>query len=221
MMHFHNRSDAGRRLAAQLTVFAGQPDVLILALPRGGVPVAFEIACALHVPLDVWVVRKLGAPTIPELAIGAIASGGVQIVAPHITRELGLSHHQIEDIAARERMELERREKAYRGDRRPVDVARKTAIVVDDGLATGATMRAAIAALRHLHPARVVVAVPVAARAVCEQLGHEADDVVCLWTPADLDCVGQWYEDFTQTSDAEVCELLRRAEQQLQAGTAF
>ena len=219
-MHFHNRSDAGQRLAEQLTAFAGRPDVLILALPRGGVPVAFEIAVALRAPLDVWVVRKLGAPTIPELAIGAIASGGVQIIAPHIARELGLSHHQIEAIAARERMELERREKAYRDDRPPADVAGKTVILVDDGLATGATMRAAIAALRHLNPGRVVVAVPVAARSGCEQLAHEADEMVCLWTPADLDCVAQWYEDFEQTTDAEVCDLLRRAEQQVRPGTA-
>lgn len=219
-MHFQNRSDAGQLLAAQLTAFANRPDLLILALPRGGVPVAFEVARALRAPLDVWVVRKLGAPAIPELAIGAIASGGVQIIAPHITRELGLSHHQIEDIAARERIELQRREKAYRGNRPPVDVAGKTAILVDDGLATGATMRAAIAALRHLHPARVVVAVPVAAHTVCEQLAHEADEVICLWTPADLDSVGQWYEDFSQTTDAEVCDLLRRAEKQFQPGTA-
>lgn len=219
-MHFQNRSDAGRQLAAQLTAFAGHTNLRILALPRGGVPVGFEIARALHAPIDVWVVRKLGAPGIPELAIGAIATGGVELIAQDIARELGLSHHQIEGIAARERLELERREKAYRGDRPPVDVAGKTVIVVDDGLATGATMRAAIAALRHLKPARVVAAVPVAARTVCDQLAHEADEVVCLWTPSDLDCVGQWYEDFSQTTDEEVCELLRRASEEAEPGAA-
>jgi predicted phosphoribosyltransferase len=210
-MHFQNRSDAGRQLAAQLTQYANHPDLRILALPRGGVPVAFEIAQTLHAPLDVWVVRKLGAPGIPELAIGAIATGGVQLISPGISGRLGLSHRQIEEIAAPERIELERREKAYRGARPPVDVSGQTVILVDDGLATGATMRAAIAALRHRHPARIIVAVPVAARSVCDQLSREADQVICLWTPADLDSVGQWYENFSQTSDEEVCDLLNRA----------
>jgi predicted phosphoribosyltransferase len=212
-MHFHDRFDAGRQLASQLASFANHADVRVLALPRGGVPVGYEIARALRAPLDVWVVRKLGAPGIPELAIGAIATGGVQLIAPNVTRELGISHHQIEEIAARERLELERREKAYRGDRPPVEVAGKTVLLVDDGLATGATMRAAIAALRHRHPARIVVAVPVAARYICEELSQEADQVLCLWTPSDLSSVGQWYEDFSQTSDDEVCDLLNRASQ--------
>jgi putative phosphoribosyl transferase len=219
-MHFHDRFDAGRQLATQLASFANNPDVRVLALPRGGVPVGFEIARALHAPLDVWVVRKLGAPSIPELAIGAIATGGVQLIAPNVARDLNISHHQIEEIAARERLELERREKAYRGERPPVDVAGKTVLLVDDGLATGATMRAAIAALRHRDPARIVVAVPVAARYVCEQLSQEADQLICLWTPPDLSSVGQWYEDFSQTSDAEVCDLLNRASQPAQPPAA-
>jgi len=210
-MHFQNRSDAGRRLAAQLTPFANLPDLRILALPRGGVPVAFEIARALHAPLDVWVVRKLGAPGIPELAIGAIAPGGILVLSPGAARQLRIAPQQIEAIAAQERLELERREKAYRGSRPSIDVRGKSVLLVDDGLATGSTMRAAIAALRRLEPARIVVAVPVAAASVCAELAHEADDIVCLWTPIDLDSVGQWYEDFSQTSDAEVLDLLNRA----------
>lgn len=217
-MHFQNRSDAGRQLATQLTQYASQPAVTVLALPRGGVPVAFEIAQALHAPLDVWTVRKLGAPHQPELAIGAIAAGGVQFISPEVTRHLGISLQHIEAIAARERLELERREKTYRGDRPPIEVASQTVILVDDGLATGATMRAAIAALRHRHPARILVAVPVAAHSVCDQLSHQADQVVCLWTPVDLDSVGQWYDDFSQTSDEEVCDLLTRAAQCPQHG---
>jgi putative phosphoribosyl transferase len=212
-MHFHDRFDAGRRLAAQLTAYANRTDVLILALPRGGVPVAFEIARQLHLPLDVWVVRKLGAPGIPELAIGAIASGGIQLISATTTGRLNISAHTVEEIAHRERLELERREKAYRGDHPLTDVQGKCVILVDDGLATGSTMRAAIAALRQRQPAAIVVAVPVAAPSVCEQLAQQANQVVCLWTPIDLDSVGQWYEDFSQTSDAEVCELLNRASQ--------
>jgi predicted phosphoribosyltransferase len=210
-MRFHNRSDAGRQLAEQLTAFANQPDVRVLALPRGGVPVAFEIARKLHTPLDVWVVRKLGAPGIPELAIGAIAPGGVELISPEIIRRLRLPGQIIETIAARERSELERREKAYRGNRPPVDVTDKTVILVDDGLATGSSMRAAIAALRQRNPARIVVAVPVSAASVCALLQQEADQILCLFTPIDLDAVGQWYDDFSQTSDAEVCDLLMRA----------
>jgi predicted phosphoribosyltransferase len=207
-MRFTDRSDAGRQLAGQLSAFAHQPDVLILALPRGGVPVAFEIARTLRVPLDVWVVRKLGTPGIPELALGAVAPGGIQLLSSDIVRRFNIPGHMIEAIAARERAELDRREKAYRGDRPPVDVTGKTMILVDDGLATGSTMRAAIASVRLRQPARVVVAVPVAAGPVCAQLSQEADQVVCLFTPVDLDAVGQWYEDFTQTSDQEVCRLL-------------
>jgi putative phosphoribosyl transferase len=210
-MRFSNRSDAGRRLAGQLAPFDNQPDVRVLALPRGGVPVAFEIAQRLRVPLDVWVVRKLGAPEIPELAIGAIAPGGIELLSPDIIRRLQILPQAVEAIAARERAELERRERAYRGDSPPVDVTGKTAILVDDGLATGSTMRAAIASLRQRDPARIVVAVPVAALQVCAQLQREGAQVVCLSAPIDLDAVGQWYDDFTQTSDEEVCGLLARA----------
>ncbi|HEY3705409.1 MAG TPA: phosphoribosyltransferase [Terracidiphilus sp.] len=210
-MRFQNRSDAGRQLAAQLTAFGHQPDVLILALPRGGVPVAFEIARTLRAPLDVWVVRKLGAPDIPELAIGAIATGGIQLLSADTVHRLHIPPDVIQTIAARERAELDRREKAYRGDRPPIAVAAKTILLVDDGLATGSTMRAAIASLRQRQPARIVVAVPVAAHSVCTRLTHEADQIVCLFAPLDLNAVGQWYDDFTQTSDAEVCDLLHRA----------
>ena len=210
-MHFQDRSDAGRRLAVELAPFANQPDLCVLALPRGGVPVAFEIARALHAPLDVWVVRKLGAPGIPELALGAIAPGGIELISPDIARRLRIPPEQIEAIAARERLELDRRTQAYRGNRPPIDVRGQTVILVDDGLATGATMRAAIAALRRLEPARIVVAVPVAAPSVCQQVAGEADQFLCLFTPPDLDSVGQWYDDFSQTSDAEVNDLLTRA----------
>jgi predicted phosphoribosyltransferase len=209
-MRFHDRSDAGRRLAEQLASFRSQPDVQVLALPRGGVPVAFEIAQRLHAPLDVWVVRKLGAPEIPELAIGAIAPGGIQLLSADIIRHLRIPPEVVAGIAERERAELDRREKAYRGERPAVDVTGKTVILVDDGLATGATMRAAIASLRQRNPAGIVVAVPVAARPVCGQLQQEGSQVVCLSTPLDLDAVGQWYDDFTQTTDAEVCDLLAR-----------
>jgi putative phosphoribosyl transferase len=210
-MRFRDRSDAGRQLAEQLASFADQPDVRVLALPRGGVPVAFEIARRLHAPLDVWVVRKLGAPEIPELAIGAIAPGGIELLSADIIQRLHISPQVVEAIAAREYAELDRREKAYRGDRPPVEVSGKTVIVVDDGLATGATMRAAIASLRQRSPVRIVVAVPVAALMVCAQLRQEGSEVVCVATRTDLDAVGQWYEDFTQTSDEEVCDLLLRA----------
>jgi predicted phosphoribosyltransferase len=209
-MRFHDRSDAGRRLAEELAAFANQPDVQVLALPRGGVPVAFEIAQRLHAPLDVWVVRKLGAPEIPELAIGAIAPGGIELLSPDIIRQLRIPAEVVEAIATRERTELDRREKTYRSDRPPVEVTGKTVILVDDGLATGSTMRAAIAALRLRTPSGIVVAVPVAAQPVCIQLQREGSRVVCLSTPMDLDAVGQWYDDFSQTSDAEVCDLLTR-----------
>lgn len=219
-MYFQDRSDAGRRLAAELASFANLPGVRVLALPRGGVPVAFEIAQALRAPLDVWVVRKLGVPGIPELALGAIAPGGIQLISPDIARRLGIPPEQIEAIAARERFELDRREQAYRGNRPPVRVRGETVILVDDGLATGATMRAALASLRVLEPARILVAVPVAAASLAAQIAGEIDQLVCLWTPIDLDSVGQWYEDFSQTSDAEVCELLNLAAQIPASGSA-
>src|SRR5215469_2823567 len=210
-MRFQDRSDAGRQLVAQLSLFANHPDIRVLALPRGGVPIAFEIARELRAPLDVWVVRKLGTPRIPELAVGAIGPGGIQVIDPSVAQAMHMSPELIAEIAARERLELDRREAAYRPNRPPIDVRGKTAILVDDGLATGSTMRAAVAALRRLEPARIIVAVPVAAESVCARLALEADQVVCLFAPIDLDSVGQWYDDFSQTTDAEVTNLLSRA----------
>jgi putative phosphoribosyl transferase len=210
-MRFRDRSDAGRLLAEQLSSYADRPDVLVLALPRGGVPVAFEIARRLHAPLDVWLVRKLGAPGIPELAIGAIASGGIEIFNTDATRRLAITREQLDEIVARERQELERREAAYRGDRPPIDARNRTVILVDDGIATGASMHAAIAALRQLQPAEIVVAVPVASPSACALLNREANRVICLSAPADLNSVGEWYRDFSQTGDDEVNTLLERA----------
>jgi putative phosphoribosyl transferase len=212
-MRFHDRTHAGQLLAQRLSSYAGRPDVLVLALPRGGVPVAYEIARALHAPLDVWVVRKLGAPDQPELAIGALAPGGTQVLASGLIAELGIPPEELDRIAARERAELDRRLAAYRGDRPPIDVRGKTILLVDDGLATGASMRAAIASLRPLAPARIVVGVPVSDSGVCQRLAGQADEVVCLYHPPHLDAVGQWYEDFSQTTDQEVRKLLARAVQ--------
>jgi len=205
---FRDRADAGRQLAAQLLTYANRPDVLILALPRGGVPVAFEVAQALHTPLDVFLVRKLGMPGFAELALGALASGGMVIANAAIANPLGLRDRLIASIAARERRTLERREQAYRGDRPPPDMRGKTVILVDDGLATGTTMRAAVAALRQRQTARIVVAVPVAPLVVCAALRAEVDAVVCLITPEPFDAVGRWYADFAQTTDDAVRELL-------------
>lgn len=210
-MLFRDRNDAGRRLAAALQEFTGQPDVLVLALPRGGVPVGYEVARALNVPLDVFVVRKLGAPRQRELAMGAIASGGAQILNEDVIRVLGISPEQIEIAAIHEQQELERRERLYRGNRGPVSTREKTVILVDDGLATGSSMRVAIAALRYACARRIVAAVPVAAQSTCQTIGNEADSVVCLYTPFDFFAVGQWYENFSQTSDDEVRGLLARS----------
>jgi len=205
---FRNRTEAGRRLAEKLAAYAGRPDILVLALPRGGVPVGYEVARALGAPLDVFVVRKLGVPGYEELAMGAVATGGVRVLNDEIVRGLGISEHEIDAAVARELQELARRERLYRGDRPPPDVASRTVILVDDGLATGATMRAAVAALRQQHPARIVVAVPTASPDTCEALKAEADDVICAMTPEPFFAVGHWYEDFTQTTDNEVRELL-------------
>ena len=210
-MRFRDRSEAGRLLAEQLSSYANRADVLALALPRGGVPVAFEVARVLRAPLDVWLVRKLGAPGIPELAIGAIASGDVTTISTEATRRLAITSEQLEAITARERQELERREAAYRGSRPLIDVGGKTAILIDDGIATGASMRAAIASLQQFNPAAMVVAVPVASPSTLLHLRTEADVVVCLWTPPDLNSVGEWYTDFSQTTDDEVNALLERA----------
>jgi predicted phosphoribosyltransferase len=207
---FRNRTDAGRQLAEKLAAYANWPDVLVLALPRGGVPVGFEVARALGAPLDVFLVRKLGVPGYEELAMGAVATGGVRVLNDEIVRGLGLSDHEIDAVVARELQELARRERLYRGDRPPPDVAGRAVILVDDGLATGATMRAAIAAVRQQQPARIVVAVPTASPDTCEALKAEAGDVVCAMTPEPFLAVGHWYEDFTQTTDDEVRELLAR-----------
>ena len=206
---FRNRTDAGRRLAEKLAAYADRPDVLVLALPRGGVPVGFEVARALGAPLDVFLVRKLGVPGYEELAMGAVATGGGRVLNDEIVRGLGISEHEIDAAAARELQELARRARLYRGDRSPPDAAGRTVILVDDGLATGATMRAAVEALKQQHPARTVVAVPTASPDTCEALKAEADDVVCAMSPEPFFAVGHWYEDFTQTTDDEVRDLLR------------
>jgi putative phosphoribosyl transferase len=207
-MIFRDRRHAGRELGRHLVRYADRDDVRVLALPRGGVPVGYEVARALNAPLDVFVVRKLGVPGHEELAMGAIASGDVRVLSREVTDMLGISQQAIEAVAARERAELHRRERAYRGDRPAPDVAGRTVIVVDDGLATGSTMLAALRALRALSPAHLVAAAPVAARDTCELLRAEADAVVCAQTPAPFRGVGQWYHDFSQTGDDEVRELL-------------
>jgi putative phosphoribosyl transferase len=212
MARFQDRSEAGRRLAADLARFAGRDDVIVLALPRGGVPVAWEVAKALHVPMDVFVVRKLGLPGYEELAIGAIASGGVRLINEDVVRAHHVPPAAIEVIAASEQAELERRERLYRGERPFPDLRGKTVILVDDGLATGSTMRVAVEALRREGPARIVVAVPVSAPETCDALRDVADDVVCAITPEPFYAVGLWYQDFTQTTDAEVHNLLARAQ---------
>jgi putative phosphoribosyl transferase len=208
MTIYQDRLDAGQRLAEALAGYGGRDDVLVLGLPRGGVPVAAVVARALDAPLDVMIVRKLGAPWQPELAMGAIASGNVRLLNEQVVRLLGVDHETIDEVAEAESRELVRRERAYRGDRPPFDAAGKQVILVDDGMATGATMRAAVAAVRQMAPASVIVAVPTAAADTCELLRAEADRVVCLDTPEPFMAVGCWYRNFDQTSDAEVRELL-------------
>jgi putative phosphoribosyl transferase len=208
---FRDRNEAGRMLAAKLTVYANRPDVLVLALPRGGVPVAYEVARALNAPLDVFLVRKLGLPGHEELAMGAIASGGVRVLNDQVVRALNIPDYVIDAVAFWEKQELGRRERVYRGDRPPPDVQGRTVILVDDGLATGATMLAAVKALRQMQPARIVVAVPTASPETCDLLRAEADDVICAITPEPFHAVGLWYEDFSQTTDEEVRELLARS----------
>ena len=210
-MRFHDRADAGRVLAARLASLAGRPDILVLALPRGGVPVAYEVARALGAPLDVFLVRKLGVPGQEELAMGALAGGGVRVLNDEVVRMLRVPPEVIEDVTAAEARELERRERAYRDDLPPPDVRGRTVVLVDDGLATGSTMRAAVVALRQAGPARLIVAVPVAAAATVEEFRDEGVEVVCVTTPEPFFAVGSWYDDFRQTSDGEVRELLTRA----------
>lgn len=208
---FEDRAHAGRSLALALVRYSEVPDVLVLGLPRGGVPVAAEVAAALHAPLDVLVVRKLGVPGQEEYAMGAIASGGITVMNPELSSAVHEAHPAVRAVIERERHELERRELAYRGERVPIEVEGRPVIVVDDGLATGSTMRAAVLALRRRNPARVVVAVPVAAASTCAALGELADEVVCVATPEPFEAVGCWYEVFDQTSDDEVRVLLRAA----------
>jgi predicted phosphoribosyltransferase len=209
MRPFPDRAQAGRELAAVVAEHVQPPGVVVLGLPRGGVPVAAEVARALGAPLDVFMVRKLGVPGRRELAMGAIASGGVRVVNREVVDGLGVPDDRIAAVARREAAELERRERAYRGDAAPVAVVGATAVLVDDGLATGSTMRAAVAALRQQDAARVVVAVPVAPPSVCQSLAREVDLMVCLRTPEPFLAVGRWYRDFSEVSDDDVRELLR------------
>jgi predicted phosphoribosyltransferase len=213
---FRDRVDAGRALASMLGSYAGRDDVIVLALPRGGLPVAYEVARALGAPLDVFLVRKLGLPGEEEFAMGAIASGGIRLINEDVVHGYGVSDSQIEAVAATEQRELDRRERAYRDGRPMPRVAGRTVIVVDDGLATGFSMRAAVMALREQSPSRIVVAVPVAALDTCEEFRSIVDEVVCAETPEPFYAVGIWYEDFSQTTDDEVHELLAAANQQRQ-----
>jgi putative phosphoribosyl transferase len=209
---FRDRFEAGRRLAASLQHYAGHPNLLVLALPRGGVPVGYEVARGLHAPLDLMLVRKLGVPGHEELAMGAIASGGIRVISDDVVKALGIPDRAIATIAAHEEHELKRREQAYRGGRAALEVEGRTVILVDDGLATGSTMRAAVAALKAQSPKWLVVAVPVAAPETCEALRMEVDDVVCALAPEPFFAVGNWYQDFSQINDHEVRELLRHAD---------
>ena len=215
--YFTDRIDAGRRLAAALSSYAGRADTLVLALPRGGVPVAFEVARTLDAPLDVFVVRKLGVPGHEEFAMGAIATGGATLIDDTIVRQLRVTGAELDTVVRKEMRELERRERRFRGNRPPPDIAGRTVIVVDDGLATGSSMRVAVAALRQEHPGRIVVAVPIAPPETCAALRRDADDVVCAVTPEPFYAVGLWYDDFTQTTDDEVHDLLERGRSELAA----
>jgi putative phosphoribosyl transferase len=210
-MKYRDRTEAGRLLANKLMTYANRTDVLVLGLPRGGVPVAFEVARALEAPLDVFLVRKLGVPGHEELAMGAIASGGVRVLNYDVVNSQHIPAGVIDAVAADEQRELERRARIYRGDRPPPDVSRRTVILIDDGLATGSTMHAAARSLRSQNPAAIVVAVPVAAEETCHEFRDEVDEVICAYTPEPFFAVGLWYEDFSQTSDEEVRGLLAQA----------
>ena len=209
-MRYRDRADAGRQLATLLASYVDRDDVVVLALPRGGVPVAFEIARALRAPLDVFLVRKLGVPGHPELAMGAIASGGVRVLSHDIIGQLDVMPEEVDAVTEREGVELDRRDRMYRGDRPATPLAGRTVIIVDDGLATGATMEAAIQAVRQSNPARVIVAAPVGAAETCQRLRALADEVVCASIPDYFQAVGLWYERFDQTSDEEVIALLTK-----------
>jgi len=216
-MMFKNRTEAGQKLARHLTRYANRSDVIVLGIPRGGVTVAFEVATALEAPLDVFVLRKLGVPGREELAFGAIGGRGVRVLDPDVIESLGLSQLDIELVTLAEKLELKRREREYRGARNPLEVRGSTVILVDDGIATGSSIRAAIRALRQMNPARIVVATPVAPASTCNRLRSDVDELVCVETPEPFYGVGQFYRDFSQVSDEEVNELLDRAARQYRA----
>jgi predicted phosphoribosyltransferase len=211
-MIYRDRIDAGKQLAARLSDYVNRDDVLVLALPRGGVPVAHEVAKALHAPLDIFLVRKLGVPGHEELAMGAISTGGVRVINADVVDYLRIPARVVDAVVDTELRELARRERLYRGARKEPDVSGKTAILVDDGLATGSTMRAAVEALRQQHPARIVVAVPVSAPETCDEYRMGVDEIICAQTPEFFMGVGKWYSDFSQTTDEEVREILARSE---------
>ncbi len=206
---FQNRTEAGQMLGRELTAYTNHADLLVLGLPRGGVPVAFEVAKLLNAPLDICLVRKLGVPGNKELAMGAIASGGIRVLNQDLVNSLGISQKIIDEVAAEELRELQRRDRVYRGNRPQIEVKNRTIILVDDGIATGSTMRAAIATLRQQQPKTIIVAVPVASPTTCTQLKAEVE-VVCLKTPEPMYAIGICYADFSQTSDKQVCDLLQR-----------
>lgn len=212
-MIFEDRVDAGRMLASKLGAYAGRKDVIVLGIPRGGVPVAFEVASALKAPLDIFLSRKLGVPGQEELAFGALATGGVRVLDRALIGELNISAQEIDEITETVRKELERRERVYRGARPPLKVEGGTVLLVDDGIATGSSMLAAIDALRQMKPAEVVVAVPVASLHTCNRLRPAVEDLVCVYTPESFYAIGQFYGDFSQVTDKEVSDLIRRATQ--------
>jgi len=218
MERFKDRRDAGRVLARKLSTYTGQADVIVLALPRGGVPVAYEVALALNAPLDIFLVRKLGLPGREELAIGAIASGGIRVLNEDIIRVLGVPEEVINIVARNELQELQRREHNYRGDRPAPEVRDRKVILIDDGLATGASMGAAVVGVRAQHPARIVIAVPAAAPELCNAFQFEVDEMVCAMTPEPFYGLSRWYEDFSQTTDTEVRMFLEEANHQLLHG---
>jgi putative phosphoribosyl transferase len=216
---FHDRAEAGKSLAAKLETYANRPGALVLALPRGGVPVGFEVSRALNAPLDVFVVRKLGMPGHEELAMGAIASGGVKVINRDVVQRFRIQREIIEAVASREAEELVRRERLYRGNKPAPEISGRLAILVDDGLATGSSMSAALEALRKQNPDRIVVGVPVAAPSTCDEFRAQVDDIVCAVTPEPFYGVGMWYEDFSQTSDQEIHELLEQASRERPSGS--
>jgi putative phosphoribosyl transferase len=218
MERFADRRDAGRILGRKLSIYAGQTDVIVLALPRGGVPVAYEVALALNAPLDIFLVRKLGLPGREELAIGAIASGGIRVLNEDIIRVLSVPEEVINIVARNELQELERREYIYRGNRPAADIHDRKVILIDDGLATGASMRAAVIGVRAQHPSRMIIAVPAAAPELCDAFEFEVDEMVCAMTPEPFYGLSRWYKDFSQTTDAEVRMFLEEANHQLLHG---